>query len=288
MLSSFKSKAPEKDKQATTNVAEVTADTVQPQHSVVESGATRPEPATKAETHSCIGSGMSIVGNVECNGPARVFGRIEGELRASDLLIGDGAQIEGNVIAQDVTVCGRVNGTIRALRVKLRDGGAVEGDIFHRSLSIDESSLFEGSSRRVENPTDPSSRAPVQRTSAKKARPTASTAAKPTPATPPAQPAAATGTPGPPRQPAPPEERIGVVTHYYSHLSVATLRLVPSTTLRVGDMIHIRGHTTDFSQRVGSLEVNHAAATEVGPKDDFGLKVIEHAREHDVVYKVRP
>jgi hypothetical protein len=82
-------------------------------------------------------------------------------------------------------------------------------------------------------------------------------------------------------------ERIGVVTHYYSHLSVATLRL-ESGTLRVGDVIHIRGHTTDFSQRVESLEVNHAPATEVGPNDDFGLKVVQHAREHDVVYKVRP
>jgi translation elongation factor EF-1alpha len=73
------------------------------------------------------------------------------------------------------------------------------------------------------------------------------------------------------------------VTHYYGHLSVATLRL-ESGTLRVGDVIHIRGHTTDFSQKVESLEVNHAPATEVGPNDDFGLKVIEHAREHDVVY----
>ena len=112
---------------------------------------------TKAGTSSCIGSAMSIVGNIECNGPVQVFGRIKGELRASDLLIGDGAQIEGSVIAQDVTVCGGVKGTIHAVRVKLQDGGAVEGDIFHRSLSIDENSLFEGSSRRVENPTDPSS-----------------------------------------------------------------------------------------------------------------------------------
>ena len=78
-----------------------------------------------------------------------MFGRIEGELRASDLLIGDGAQIEGSVIAQNVTVCGRVKGTIHAVRVKLQNGGAVEGDIFHKSLSIDESSLFEGLSRRV-------------------------------------------------------------------------------------------------------------------------------------------
>src|SRR5204862_7926490 len=124
------------------------------QPSLAEQGAAKPEPSTKSGMGSCIGSGMSIVGNIECDGPAQVFGRIEGELRASDLLIGDGAQVEGDVIAQDVTVCGRVKGTIRAVRVKLQDGGAVEGDIFHWSLSIEENSLFEGSSRRVENPTD--------------------------------------------------------------------------------------------------------------------------------------
>ena len=124
------------------------------QHRVFERSVAKAEPTTGAGT-SCIGSGMSIVGNIECNGPAQVFGRIQGELRAaSDLLIGDGGQVEGNVIAQDVTVCGRVKGTIRAVRVKLRDGGAVDGDIFHQSLSIDENSLFEGVSRRVENPTN--------------------------------------------------------------------------------------------------------------------------------------
>jgi cytoskeletal protein CcmA (bactofilin family) len=146
-------KAPEKDQSTAAKLEEVVGRAVQQQHSVGEHPLGR-EPMTKSGTGSCIGSGMSIVGNIECNGPAQVFGLIKGELRASDLLIGDGAQIEGSVIAQDVTVCGRVKGTIRAVRVKLQDGGAVEGDIFHRSLSIDENSLFEGSSRRVENPTD--------------------------------------------------------------------------------------------------------------------------------------
>jgi len=91
--------------------------------------------------------------------------------------------------------------------------------------------------------------------------------------------------PGPP-PPTAPGERIGVVTHYYGHLSVAIVKL-ESGTLRVGDTIHIRGHTSDFSQRVESLQIGHAPVAEVGPQDDFGLKVIEHAREHDVVYKVK-
>lgn len=88
--------------------------------------------------------------------------------------------------------------------------------------------------------------------------------------------------------PAPlPGERIGVVTHYYGHLSVAVVKLDPGTALRVGDDIHIKGHTSDFGQRVESLQVGHAPVQEVGPNDDFGLKVVDHAREHDVVYRVK-
>jgi cytoskeletal protein CcmA (bactofilin family) len=155
MLNSFKSKAPEPDKNTAATADELMGRTVQPSRTVVEQVASGPEPTTtKSGPDSRIGSGMSIVGKIECNGPAQVFGRIEGELRASDLLVGDGATIDGSVIAQSVTVCGRIKGTIRAVRVKLQNGGAVEGDIFHRSLSIDENSLFEGSSRRVENPTE--------------------------------------------------------------------------------------------------------------------------------------
>jgi hypothetical protein len=93
--------------------------------------------------------------------------------------------------------------------------------------------------------------------------------------------------PSRPAKPASSEQRIGVVTHYYSHLSVAVMQLEPGATLRVGEVIHVWGHTTDFTQKVESLEVDHAPVAEVGPKDDFGLKVIEHAREHDVVFKVR-
>ena len=64
------------------------------------------------------------------------------------------------------------------------------------------------------------------------------------------------------------------------------MRLEPGTTLHVGDVIHIHGHTTDFTQRVESLEVDHAPVSEVAPNDDFA-KVTEHAREHDAVFKLR-
>ena len=86
---------------------------------------------------------------------------------------------------------------------------------------------------------------------------------------------------------APPGDRVGVVTHYFGHLSVAVVKLDPGTILRVGDNIHVKGHTSDFAQRVDSLQIGHAAVEQVGPDDDFGLKVVDHAREHDVVYRVK-
>ncbi len=92
-------------------------------------------------------------------------------------------------------------------------------------------------------------------------------------------------TPGPVSAPPPGEEPVGVVTHYYNHLSVATVKL-ESGLLRVGDTVHIKGHTSDFRQRVESLELDHVHVNEVWPGQRFGLKVIDHAREHDVVYRV--
>ena len=86
----------------------------------------------------------------------RISGRIKGELHASTVLISDGAQVEGDIFAEEVTIGGHVKGTIHAKRVKLNGLAIVEGDIFHRSLSIEENARFEGSSRREETVIDAS------------------------------------------------------------------------------------------------------------------------------------
>lgn len=115
-------------------------------------------------------------------------------------------------------------------------------------------------------------KAPDRAARLKTARRAAPPAAKPMPAGPIVKP--------------PPGLRIGVVTHYFTELAVAVIKL-DTGMLRVGDNIHIRGHTTDFAQRVDSIQVNHAPVAEVGPNDDFGIKLREHAREHDIVYRVK-
>ncbi|MDH3514820.1 MAG: hypothetical protein OEM83_08130 [Gammaproteobacteria bacterium] len=95
-------------------------------------------------------------------------------------------------------------------------------------------------------------------------------------------------TPAAPAAPAAPPgmERIGIVTHYYNHLSVAILKLEKGA-LRVGDLIHIKGHTSDFSQPVESMEIDHVHVNEARPGQSFGLRVREHAREHDLVFKAK-
>ncbi len=80
------------------------------------------------------------------------------------------------------------------------------------------------------------------------------------------------------------EVEIGRVTHYYSHLCVAVLSL--SDGLKVGDKIHILGHSTDFTQKVNSMEIEHHNVVWVKPGDDVALKVIEPVRVHDLVYRV--
>src|SRR5215510_8275938 len=118
------------------------------------------EPAAP-EASSSIGSGLSIVGKIVGHGTLAIFGHVEGELHASAIQIADGAQVEGNIVAEELTIGGRVKGTIHANRVKLTSTAVVEGDIFHRSLAIEENAQFEGMSRRQENGSDTSSRVPA-------------------------------------------------------------------------------------------------------------------------------
>src|SRR5262249_44500196 len=74
----------------------------------------------------------------------------------------EGAQVEGEVFADDLTVGGQVKGNIHANRVRLNSTSIVEGDIFHRSLAIEENAKFEGSSKREANGVDLSVRTSSQ------------------------------------------------------------------------------------------------------------------------------
>jgi cytoskeletal protein CcmA (bactofilin family) len=113
--------------------------------------------APAAEAMSSISSGLSVVGKITGHGAVTIFGHVEGELHASTVVIAEGAQVVGDVSAEELTIAGRVEGTIHANRIKLNSTAVVEGDILHRSLVIEENARFEGRSRRLEDVIDMSS-----------------------------------------------------------------------------------------------------------------------------------
>ncbi len=81
------------------------------------------------------------------------------------------------------------------------------------------------------------------------------------------------------------EEEIGKVTHWFGHIQVAAIEIT-NGTLRVGDKIHIKGHTSDFTQTVDSMQIEHEQVQEAAVGQAVGIKTVEHARVHDAVYKV--
>ena len=91
-----------------------------------------------------IGPGMTVVGKVSSEGTLRIFGRVEGEVRASVVQISDGAEVEGTIAAQNLFIGGRFNGNIQANHVTLTSSAVVEGEIHHRSLAIEKNARFSG------------------------------------------------------------------------------------------------------------------------------------------------
>ncbi|MBL8061376.1 MAG: hypothetical protein JNK32_00035 [Anaerolineales bacterium] len=80
------------------------------------------------------------------------------------------------------------------------------------------------------------------------------------------------------------EIEVGKIEHYYSHLNVAVMSLLDG--LKLGDRIHIRGHSTDFTQRVTSMEVDHHSVLWVKPGDNVAIKVQQPVHVHDIVYRI--
>jgi hypothetical protein len=83
------------------------------------------------------------------------------------------------------------------------------------------------------------------------------------------------------------EVEIGKVTHYFSKAGVAAIQITQDV-LRVGDTIHVKGHTSDFTQTIDSMQIDNKSVVEAVVGQGVGMRVKEHAREHDQVFKVVP
>lgn len=84
-----------------------------------------------------------------------------------------------------------------------------------------------------------------------------------------------------------PEEEVGKVTRFFAKVGVAGI-LVEKGRLKVGDTIHIKGHTTDFQDTIASLELANQSVDEAKPGDEIGVKLKDRARPNDAVFRVIP
>jgi len=82
-----------------------------------------------------------------------------------------------------------------------------------------------------------------------------------------------------------PEEQVGIIVKFFAQPSVAAIE-VTSGSLKIGDLLKYKGHTTDFSEQVTSLELDNQPVEEAKVGDLVGIKVKERVRENDKVYKI--
>ncbi|MBI2013081.1 MAG: translation elongation factor-like protein [Candidatus Colwellbacteria bacterium] len=80
------------------------------------------------------------------------------------------------------------------------------------------------------------------------------------------------------------EKEIGEVTHYYSHLGVAIVKF--NRKVKVGDKIHLKGHTSDFTETISHMQYDHKDIEEAKPGQEVGIKVSEKVRQGDKVCEV--
>ena len=79
--------------------------------------------------------------------------------------------------------------------------------------------------------------------------------------------------------------KVGIIEKYFKNIGVAAIRLTDGV-LNKGDIIHIKGHTTDIKQSVDSMQMEHQFVDSGKIGDSVGIKVIDKVRDGDIVYKV--
>lgn len=111
--------------------------------------AAKPKSAPKtAAMPSIISEGLHVTGNLACDGDVQIDGRVDGDIEARSLTIGDNGVVDGSITADEVHVSGTLNGEINARTVVIARSAHVRGDVAHDVLSIESGAQFEGKSAR--------------------------------------------------------------------------------------------------------------------------------------------
>src|SRR5580704_8944221 len=111
-----------------------------------------PKRASRGMAPSIISSDLTVRGTLTSTGDIQIDGYVEGDVRSAGLVIGEKAEIHGEIFAEDLTIRGRVMGQIHARKVLLAATSHVEGDILHEAFAVEAGAFFEGNCRHSDNP----------------------------------------------------------------------------------------------------------------------------------------
>jgi cytoskeletal protein CcmA (bactofilin family) len=120
---------------------------------------------------SIISADLVVAGSLKSEGDIQIDGTVEGDVHSAGLVIGEKANIQGEVFADDITIRGRVLGRIRARKVHLAATAHVEGDILHEAFAVEAGAFFEGNCRHSDNPLADAAKKPVVQPAAAPATP---------------------------------------------------------------------------------------------------------------------
>jgi cytoskeletal protein CcmA (bactofilin family) len=118
-------------------------------------GATPPAPkrlGRSGTAPSIVSADLTVTGALNTTGDMQIDGIVEGDVRSVGLVIGERAEIHGEIWAEDVTVRGKVTGRIHARKILLAATSHVEGDILHEAFAVEAGAFFEGNCRHSDNP----------------------------------------------------------------------------------------------------------------------------------------
>ena len=99
-------------------------------------------------TSSLLGKGIKIIGKISSKGAIQLDGILEGEIKASKLVIEKSAKVVGSVTSEDLVIKGRIIGPVFGKKVRFGSSARVEGDTFHETIAIEDGAYYEGSIRR--------------------------------------------------------------------------------------------------------------------------------------------
>jgi cytoskeletal protein CcmA (bactofilin family) len=118
-------------------------------------------PSRPGAAPSIVSADLTVTGSFSTSGDIQIEGIVEGDVRSAGLVVGEKAEVHGEIWAEDVTIRGKVIGRIHARKVLLAATSHVEGDILHEAFAVEAGAFFEGSCRHSDNPLGDDVRKPA-------------------------------------------------------------------------------------------------------------------------------